>query len=222
MGRESKAMKRMVVALFLAVAAAQRAAAQEPAAAEPEQQVVRRAVINVPSMALELFENDELVKSYAIAVGKRSTPTPRGTFQVVTKVKNPAWYGPGGDVVKPGRNNPVGTRWMGLALKGYGIHGTNDPKSIGRAASHGCVRMLNSDVEELFARMQIGDHVEILYQTELADGTTLRDVYGLTSQRNGRKSEGLASANSNSPRRTQPSAASVAAAAAAGPGEGGN
>jgi hypothetical protein len=209
----------MVAALVVAIATAQRVAAQEPAAAEPEQQVVRRAVINVPAMSLELFENDELVKSYAIAVGKRSTPTPRGTFQVVTKVKNPAWYGPGGEVVKPGRNNPVGTRWMGLALKGYGIHGTNDPKSIGRAASHGCVRMLNSDVEELFARMQIGDQVEILYQTELPDGTTLRDVYGLTPQRNGRRSDGLASSSSLG--RTQPSAASVAAAAA-GAGEGGN
>lgn len=225
MGRDSKATTRMVVALFVAIAAAERAAAQEPAPAELEQQVVHRAVINVPSMALELFENDELVKSYPIAVGKRSTPTPRGTFQIVTKVKNPTWYGPGGEVVKAGRNNPVGTRWMGLDLKGYGIHGTNDPKSIGRAASHGCVRMLNSDVEELFARMQIGDQVEILYQTELADGTTLRDVYGPTPQRNGRKSDGLASASNSSLRRSRPSAETTdarVAAAAAGAGEGGN
>jgi lipoprotein-anchoring transpeptidase ErfK/SrfK len=58
-------------------------------------------------------------------------------------------------------NSPVGTRWIGLNLKGYGIHGTNAPRSIGRAASHGCIRLKNRDVERLFAMLRVGDVVEI-------------------------------------------------------------
>jgi len=55
----------------------------------------------------------------------------------------------------------VGTRWLGLSRKGYGIHGTNNPRSIGKSASHGCVRMRNLDVEDLFARVSVGDVVEL-------------------------------------------------------------
>ena len=75
-------------------------------------------------------------------------------------VSNPAWYGPG-KVIAPGRSNPLGTRWLGLNRKSYGIHGTNEPRSIGRNASHGCVRMRNRDVEDLFARVAVGDVVEL-------------------------------------------------------------
>jgi lipoprotein-anchoring transpeptidase ErfK/SrfK len=64
-------------------------------------------------------------------------------------------------VVPPGPSNPLGTRWLGLSVKGFGIHGTNVPQSIGKNASHGCIRMRNSDVEELFELVQVGDAVEI-------------------------------------------------------------
>ena len=57
--------------------------------------------------------------------------------------------------------NPVGTRWIGLNLKGYGIHGTNAPGSIGQAASHGCIRLTNRDVERLYAMLRVGDTVSI-------------------------------------------------------------
>ena len=60
-----------------------------------------------------------------------------------------------------GKDNPVGTRWLGLDRKGYGIHGTNAPKSIGHAASHGCIRLRNRDVERLFSMLRVGDVVEI-------------------------------------------------------------
>jgi lipoprotein-anchoring transpeptidase ErfK/SrfK len=63
--------------------------------------------------------------------------------------------------VGPGKNNPLGTRWMGLGYKGYGIHGTNVPSSIGKAASHGCIRMRQHDVEELFALVDVGTTVEL-------------------------------------------------------------
>ncbi len=170
--------KALAAILMLAVAFAQRAKAQQPIAPATRPQVTRRMVINIPAMSLELFENNDRVKSYTIAVGKRSTPTPVGTFRVAKQAKNPTWYGPGGQVVKAGRANPVGTRWIGLDRKGYGIHGTNAPRSIGRAASHGCIRMRNPDIEELFALVRVGDEVTILYETAASDGTTLRDVYG--------------------------------------------
>ncbi len=73
----------------------------------------------------------------------------------------PTWYNPG-KVVGPGPANPLGTRWMGLGFKGYGIHGTNRPSSIGKAASHGCIRMRIPDVEALFALVQVGDEVDLL------------------------------------------------------------
>jgi len=64
-------------------------------------------------------------------------------------------------VIGPGADNPLGTRWMGLNLKGFGIHGTNVPSSIGKAASHGCVRMAKRDLEELFELVEVGDVVVI-------------------------------------------------------------
>jgi hypothetical protein len=65
-------------------------------------------------------------------------------------------------VIGPGKNNPLGPRWIGLDVKGFGIHGTNRPESIGKNASHGCIRMRNSDVEDLFARVQVGDRVSLI------------------------------------------------------------
>ena len=167
----------MAIAIAL-LAAMEPANAQSSAAVlEPEQQSERRLVINVRTRALELFENGEWVKSYPIAVGRPSTPTPLGTFQISTKVKNPTWYGPNKQVIPPGKKNPVGTRWMGLDKKGYGIHGTNDPDSIGHAASRGCIRMLNREAEDLFARLEVGDQVEILAQPVTAGAVTLRHSY---------------------------------------------
>ncbi|MBA0088557.1 MAG: L,D-transpeptidase, partial [Acidobacteria bacterium Pan2503] len=88
------------------------------------------------------------------------TPSPTGSFELVDRIANPTWYTKG-KVVGPGRANPLGTRWLGLSLKGYGIHGTNNPASIGHDLSHGCIRMRNRDVEELFGMVAIGDEVEL-------------------------------------------------------------
>jgi lipoprotein-anchoring transpeptidase ErfK/SrfK len=107
-----------------------------------------------------VFEGDRALKIYNVAVGAASTPSPRGEFRIVNRIPNPAWYQPG-KVVAPGKGNPLGTRWMGLSAKGYGIHGTNAPKSIGKAASHGCIRMRASDLEELFEMVSVGAVVEI-------------------------------------------------------------
>lgn len=130
------------------------------ALAEERRGTGRRIVVSIPDRRLALIEGGEVVKTYTVAVGTPATPTPSGMFEVVTRVTNPAWYRPG-KVVPPGPNNPLGSRWIGLSRKGYGIHGTDSPRSIGRAKSHGCVRMRNADVEELFGLVQVGDVVEL-------------------------------------------------------------
>jgi lipoprotein-anchoring transpeptidase ErfK/SrfK len=122
--------------------------------------VTRRVVVSIPDRKLALLENDLIVSIYAIAVGAPVSPSPVGTFSVVTRVSNPTYY-TRGKVVSPGARNPVGTRWIGLSAKGYGIHGTNRPQSIGFAKSHGCIRLRNEDVERLFERLRPGDIVEL-------------------------------------------------------------
>jgi lipoprotein-anchoring transpeptidase ErfK/SrfK len=129
----------------------------------------RRVIVSIPDRKIVLMEDGQVVKVYPIAVGKKSTPSPHGNFHIVSRLVKPTWYQPG-KLVGPGPGNPLGTRWMGLGYKGYGIHGTNMPNSIGKAASHGCIRMRNHDVEELFELVQIGDPVELVTEvnTDLA------------------------------------------------------
>jgi len=122
--------------------------------------VARRIVVSLPDRKLALIENDEIVGIYPVAVGAPHSPSPVGTFNIVTRVANPAYYKPG-KVIGPGAANPIGTRWIGLSAKGYGIHGTDSPKSIGFAKSHGCIRLRNQDVERLFERVRAGDVVEL-------------------------------------------------------------
>jgi lipoprotein-anchoring transpeptidase ErfK/SrfK len=117
-------------------------------------------VISIPDRKLAVIEDGTVKKVYPVAVGKDSTPSPPGVFFIVNRVADPTHYYTG-KVVPPGPNNPLGTRWMGLSQKGYGIHGTNAPHSISKAASHGCVRMAQADLEELFSRTQVGDTVLI-------------------------------------------------------------
>lgn len=119
-----------------------------------------RIVISIPDHKLVLLAGGEILKVYDVAVGKPSTPSPEGEFKIINHVKNPTWYGPK-MVVPPGKNNPLGTRWIGLSAKGYGIHGTNAPSSVGKAASHGCFRMRQADLEELFDMVDVGVTVEL-------------------------------------------------------------
>jgi len=127
-------------------------AANEPA--------VRRLVVSIPDRKLAVIENNEVVEVFAVAVGAPKSPSPAGTFTIVNRVANPTYYHPG-KVIAPGPQNPIGTRWIGLNQKGYGIHGTDEPSSIGYAKSHGCIRLRNADVERLFDRVRPGDVVEL-------------------------------------------------------------
>lgn len=106
--------------------------------------------INVSNHSLTLFKDNKVFKTYRVAVGKPSTPTPKGTFKIINKAINPG--------------GPFGARWMGLnAPNGdYGIHGTNNPNSIGKNVSNGCIRMYNKDVIEIFNLVPVGTVVKIV------------------------------------------------------------
>lgn len=110
--------------------------------------------------ALMLKSNDEIIKTYTVATGLNNS-TPVGTFKIVTRLENPVWYKAGAIVPAESPENILGTRWLGFDLEGYGIHGTTDPSSIGRQATAGCVRMLNSEVEELYIFLPQGSEVTI-------------------------------------------------------------
>ncbi len=120
----------------------------------------RQVVVSLEDRRLVLLEDGQVKRIYPVAVGRASTPSPMGTFQVVVRLENPTYYHPG-KVIAPGASNPLGTRWIGLNQKGYGIHGTNEPRSVGKAASHGCIRMAKADLEELFTLISVGDEVGI-------------------------------------------------------------
>jgi lipoprotein-anchoring transpeptidase ErfK/SrfK len=137
-----------------------------------------RIVASLTDHKLVVLDGDRVVKVYETAVGKPSTPSPVGEFTVINMVSNPVYKAHGQDVAA-GAKNPVGTRWIGLSKRGYGIHGTNAPKSIGRDASHGCIRLRNKDVEELYALVSVGVPVELrngpifeLKTTELQNNKT--------------------------------------------------
>src|ERR1700722_6304358 len=125
--------------------------------------VKRVIVVSLEDHKLALVEDGQVKKVYTVAVGKPSTPSPVGTYTIARRVKNPP-YSHNGTVVPAGPGNPVGTRWMGLSVKGYGIHGTNEPRSIGKAASHGCIRMAKKDLEEMYELVGVGDTVELVGQ----------------------------------------------------------
>ncbi len=145
--------------MALAILMAVKAAAQ-PGGTNEGSPSARRLVVSIPDRKLALLENGRVLKVYAVAVGAGVSPSPSGEYRIINRVTNPTYYRPG-VVIPPGKDNPLGTRWMGLNRKGYGIHGTNEPRSIGRAASHGCIRMRKADLEELFELVRAGDTVVI-------------------------------------------------------------
>jgi lipoprotein-anchoring transpeptidase ErfK/SrfK len=110
-----------------------------------------------------------LEKVYRCAVGMSRYPTPRGTFKVIGKRVNPSWSNPGSKwarsmprYIRPGPNNPLGTRALYLNASGIRIHGTSQFRSIGRAASHGCVRLVRKDIEGLYPKIPVGTTVFIV------------------------------------------------------------
>jgi lipoprotein-anchoring transpeptidase ErfK/SrfK len=125
----------------------------------------RQIIISIADRQLAVIDHGQVLKTYPIAVGARGTPSPDGDFVIINHAKDPIYRG--GDMeIPPGKDNPLGSRWMGLSLKGYGIHGTNVQSSVGKAVSHGCFRMRKQDVEELYTLVQVGDTVMVRRQRD--------------------------------------------------------
>jgi lipoprotein-anchoring transpeptidase ErfK/SrfK len=154
---ENKASKHFLA--VLALAAAIPCWAQNPVAADSGQPN-RVVLVSLVDRKLAVIDNGVVIATFQVAVGAKVSPSPTGEFTIVSRVTNPTYYHRG-TVIPAGKDNPVGTRWVGLTLKGYGIHGTNAPGSIGRAASHGCIRLRNRDIERLFTMLRVGDKVQI-------------------------------------------------------------
>ena len=131
-----------------------------PAFAQVASDDKRLLLISIPDHSLAVIQDGQVKRIYSVATGKQTTPSPTGAFRIVVRVVDPTYYHEG-KVIAPGPRNPLGNRWMGLDRKGYGIHGTNAPQSIGKSASHGCIRMAKRDLEELFSMVKVGDEVEI-------------------------------------------------------------
>jgi lipoprotein-anchoring transpeptidase ErfK/SrfK len=123
-------------------------------------------VISLNDRTLSLYQSNQHQTTYELAIGQAGWETPTGSFQVEVLQRNPDWTHPiTGEYIPPGdRKNPLGTRWIGFFRQGneeFGIHGTNQEDSIGRAVSHGCLRMRNQDIEALFDQITEGTPVII-------------------------------------------------------------
>jgi lipoprotein-anchoring transpeptidase ErfK/SrfK len=106
-----------------------------------------RIIVDTSDFQLHLLDGDIVVRTFPVAIGKMATQTPPGNYTIVNKQPNPG--------------GPFGAYWLGLSKPHYGIHGTNDPSSIGRSVSHGCIRMYNEDVMELASLVPIHTRVTI-------------------------------------------------------------
>ncbi|MCL6598952.1 L,D-transpeptidase [Alicyclobacillus macrosporangiidus] len=107
----------------------------------------RRIIVDLSDRHLYLLEDDKVVRGFLVGIGKILTRTPEGEYWIINKAPNPG--------------GPYGAYWMGLSRRGYGIHGTNNPGSIGKLVSKGCIRMYNEDVLQLASLVPIGTHVTI-------------------------------------------------------------
>ena len=209
-------MKTTIWVAMAAMAAGLTAAAQstnkvaETTADAAQHEVKRVLVVSLEDRKLALVEDGQVKKVYSVAVGKPSTPSPVGTFTIERRVVNPVYHH-SGKTVQPGPNNPVGTRWMGLSIRGYGIHGTNAPKSIGKAASHGCIRMAKADLEELYRMVAVGDTVELVGERN----EETAELFGDGQQPAAPAQQPVLSAHAETPAMTAPAAAPVATTRAA-------
>ncbi|WP_456406195.1 L,D-transpeptidase family protein [Thiolapillus sp.] len=134
-------------------------------------------ILNLPEMRLYYFVSPEEVATYPVSIGRMDWKTPLGKARIVRKQKSPSWYPPESvkkeaaasgetvpDVVPPGPDNPLGAYALRLNLPGYLIHGTNKPYGVGMRVTHGCVRLLPEDIEELFHKVRVNTQVQIVNQ----------------------------------------------------------
>ncbi|HLN64162.1 MAG TPA: L,D-transpeptidase family protein [Symbiobacteriaceae bacterium] len=163
--RWKAAVAALVTAVAVAVGGQALALAERPQGIGPRAPTPTGVLINIPARTLYWYKDGALVRSFPVGVGKPSSPTPTGRYEVINMLKHPWWYPPSGAApVDPGPANPLGTRWMGWRDDGYGIHGNNNPDSIGFYVSAGCVRMYRDDVEWLYQQVDVGTPVNVVYE----------------------------------------------------------
>ncbi|MDM9383148.1 L,D-transpeptidase [Chlorogloeopsis sp. ULAP01] len=137
-----------------------------PDAYETQTQTTRLEV-NLSRRRVFVYRGKNLIKSYPIAVGRRNWETPTGKFKVQQLLQNPTWIHPiTGQAIKGGTpENPLGNYWIGFWTDGrnwVGFHGTPNPETVGQAISHGCLRMYNRDIKELFQLVTFGTSVNVI------------------------------------------------------------
>jgi L,D-transpeptidase ErfK/SrfK len=134
-------------------------------------------LVNIPQRILFHRADDGVTAAYPATVGRPSWPTPTGAFTITVKRERPSWHVPPAireeswkrgrplpAVVPAGPDNPLGAFWIGTTLSGIGIHGTNEPSSIFRLASHGCIRLHPDSIATLFPRVHVGTAGRFIYQ----------------------------------------------------------
>lgn len=133
---------------------------------EPPVVDVVNLVLRLQEKRVYVYKGQKLLAKYPVAIGKKDWETPVGEWQVMEKLKNPGWTNfKNGKVIRAGKNNPLGERWIAFWTDGedlIGFHGTPDIKSIGKAVSHGCVRMYNRDVKALYSLVKVGTTVTVV------------------------------------------------------------
>lgn len=133
----------------------------------PDAKIGKTIVIDRSINQLSLYDGFDLEKTYPVATAAAGYVTPPGEWTIIDKRENPTWTNPAPDTwgadlpafIPPGPGNPLGTRALYLDASGIRIHGTEDVSSIGTNASHGCIRMLMSDVEEIYPLVPLGTRV---------------------------------------------------------------
>lgn len=110
---------------------------------------------------LLLKNGEEIIKTYIVSTGKDNS-TPVGNFKITNKLVNPTWFKSGAVIPAGSPENILGSRWLGLDLAGYGIHGTTEPQNLGKQVTQGCVRMSGADVEELYIIIPLGTEVVVV------------------------------------------------------------
>lgn len=126
-------------------------------------------IVSLREFKVILYKGSRIEKKYSCAIGMPAHPTPVGTFKVIAKSAHPSWRNPGSAwavgmpaVIGPGYYNPLGLRALYINASGIRIHGTSKTYSMGHAASHGCIRLTNHNVVDIFPRVKVGTPVYIL------------------------------------------------------------
>lgn len=132
----------------------------------PDLLAYTRLVIKLGERRVYVYQKSQVLTSFPVAIGRDGWETPVGNHQVIQMIHDPTWEHPfTGELVPPGSTNPLGARWIGFWTDGtnyIGFHGTPNEESVGRPASHGCVRMYNRDVIKLFQMVKIGTPVDVV------------------------------------------------------------